>query len=222
MRELDWKGPQPDWLVCMKFGQTSHLEAFRRGELYTQPLQFFAAIEDDELRGDSFEGVCRIAQPQDISKLSIKSQNGDEIVISGEMFRGPVLMSYGEEINCNVFCMFSVINPANCFCDFRNHKFGDSFVIVLDTNEFLQRASRGAKDRGFSLDFALIEYFDPKTHSGRTGPFRKPKQFSHQKEFRLSLTPSTSCSYVLDIGDISDITTPPQPLAQFNTLLKFE
>jgi hypothetical protein len=216
-----WKGPQPSWLIAMKFGDQAHMEAFRAGQLYTKPLTAFAAMEKDELRKDRFEGASRISQPRDIKRLTIRSADGKEIIITSNDLAGPLLMSYGPEVSCNVFCMFSITVPANNFCDDRNFKFGDSFVLVLDTMKFIRRVSRAARRMSFGFDAALVEYFDADGYTGRTGPFRKPDAFAYQQEFRLVLRPGLAEPYILDVGDLSDITSPVHRLAEINQLCDF-
>jgi hypothetical protein len=216
-----WKGPQPKWLVAMKFGERAHMEAFRAGQLYTKPLSAFAAMEEDALRKDRFEGASRISQPHAIKRLTIRSADGKEIIITSKDMAGPLLMSYGPEVACNVFCMFSITVPENDFCNPQNFNFGDSFVIVLDTMKFIRRVSRAARRLGFGFDAASVEYFDEDGYSGRTGPFRKPRTFAYQQEFRLVLRPGSAEPYTVDVGDLSDITSPVHPLNEINQLCDF-
>jgi hypothetical protein len=205
----------------MKFGDRAHMEAFRAGKLYTKPLSAFAEMEKDELRKDRFEGASRISQPHAIKRLKIRSADGKEITITSEDLAGPLLMSYGPEVACNVFCMFSITVPQNDFCDSRNLRFGDSFVIMLDTMKFIRRVSHAARRLGFGFDAALVEYFDEDGYSGRTGPFRKPSAFAYQQEFRLVLRPGSAEPYILNVGDLSDITSPVHPLADINRICEF-
>ena len=69
--ERDRKGPQPPWIIVMKFGEKAHMEDFRSGRLYTRPLFAFATLEKDALRQNRFEGTSRISQPQDISEIRL-------------------------------------------------------------------------------------------------------------------------------------------------------
>jgi hypothetical protein len=206
----------------MKFGQREHLEEFRRGSLFTRPLAYYATLErNDRLRADRFEGTKSIVQPKDIRHLKITPPSGPEIVITPDQFRGPISFSHGPEIDCNVFCLFSITEPANNFCDPRNFAFGDSFVIILDTQEFLDRLGAAAIREGRGFDARLVTYYDPDTYSGDTGPFRKPDEFAYQKEFRVVIRPATAEPYRLEIGSIADITTPVHPLDTINALCDF-
>lgn len=219
--EESWKGLQPKWLIAMKFGQREHLEQFRAGQLFTKPLEAFAKMERDEVRHDRLEGASRITQPDAIRRLTLTSGDGQVIDFDSKDLVGPLVMSYGEAVNCNVFCMFSITSPANNFCDARNFGFGDSFVIVINTHVFLTRVAAGAQHAGFSFDVGVVEYYDERTFSGLTGPFRKPNRFAYQNEVRLAFRPGLIEPQTIDVGDLGDITSDIHPLSDINTLCDF-
>jgi len=89
----------------------------------------------------------------------------------------------------------------------RNFKFGDTFVLILNPIEFLNRVKRAASQREIEIHHKLVEYVDREKYNGPMGPFRKFKEFFYQNEFRILVSPPESqCPYILNIGDISDIT----------------
>jgi hypothetical protein len=105
--------------------------------------------------------------------------------------------------------------------DSRNFAFGDSFVVILDSQEFLDRIGQAAKQIGFRTDCHLVEYFNPDIYSGEVGPFRKPNSFEYQREFRVIITPGTVEPVKLKVRSLKDITTPIYSLADINKLVQF-
>jgi hypothetical protein len=144
---------------------------------------------------------------------------------TGQVFHlqpvSPILINMGVRAY-NVFCMYSV-PTSHCGSpevDPRCFDFGDSFVAVLDSQKFLNRVKRAAEKLGFSLDCHLVEYFDPDAYSGEVGPFRKPKHFDYQQEFRIIITPGTVEPVKLKVRTLKDITTDIFSLADINTLIE--
>jgi hypothetical protein len=211
------------WAVLLKFGKRPHLEQFRNhGLLYMNPQNYFSKLDGDLARNDRFEGTDKVFQPNALKHLVIENNvDGTKIVIRPADMAGPLLMSMGKS-SCNVYCMFSVTSVTPGFAvDVRNHAFGDSFTIVLNTQEFLDRVCSAAKVANFTCEYRLVEYYDPHTHSGETGPFRKPSTFAYQNEFRLIVRPGSIGPIKLAAGSLLDITTPIYPLSDINELVDF-
>jgi hypothetical protein len=212
-----------DWQMLLKFGQRQHIESFRNnGLLHMNPSDYFSALEDDHVRTDRFEGTDQIQQPHDISHIRIEAiDEGNVFWLRPRDLAGPVLLNFGRS-RYNIFCMFSVENPGDgLFVDERNFAFGDSFIIVLNTQAFIDRVCTAAAAVGFCCEYKPIEYYDVATHSGETGPFRKPSNFAYQQEFRFALSPGDKSPVRLTLGDLTDITSPIFALSDINTLVTF-
>jgi len=185
------------------------------------PLRYFSKLESDLVRTDRFEGTSTIIQPQDIGEFTLTSILGT-VTAQPSDFVGPVLISRNRTASCNVYCMFAVTRPVDgTLVDRRNLKFGDSFVLILNTQEFLNRVSSAMKTAGLSCKGGLVEYYDCEKHSGETGPFRKPSTFQYQSEFRLIVYPGSSDPVRLNVGSLVDITSEVLPLSDVNKHLDF-
>jgi len=217
-----WNG----WAVLIKFGERQHLNELRHeGLLHLNTTKFFSDLEakSDIVRADRFEGTDRIFQPAAIKNLTIANEaQGINIVIPPDHLAGPLLISLGKNFPCNIYCMFAVTKPGSSpFVDESNFDFGDSFTIVLNTKEFVNRVCNAAKAAGLACDYGLVEYFDPDVHSGETGPFRKSSHFSFQNEFRFVFRPASDKAIKLRLGNLESITSPVLPLRDINKLVDF-
>jgi len=198
------------FVVPLKFGEKAHLEALRNhGLIYAKHIRAFANERVDLTRNDRYEGTEQILQPRDLSSLIIKdNKSAKEFNIPGSHFTGPLRFSLGKTPYCNIFSMFGLTEPSDLQpIDSRLLRFGDSFIIVLDTQEFLNRILTAAWKAKLHVEWKFIDYFEERTFSGETGPFRKPSSLSWQREFRLAFQPASIDPLQLIVGDLSDITT---------------
>lgn len=212
------------WMVLLKFGQRRHLEEFRHdGLLYMNPQQYFTDLEGDLVRGDRFEGTDMIHQPKDVKHIRIENNvNGDVVLIKPEDMVGPLLIRLSKTQPCNLFCMCAVAQPVDgSFVDERAFEFGDSFIIVLNTQEFMNRICAAVRSAGFGYAHGLVTYYDADDYSGETGPFRKPSVFAYQQEFRFSIMPGSRDPVRLAVGSLENITTPIHSLADINKIVDF-
>jgi hypothetical protein len=171
-------------------------------------------------RGDRYEGTHHIVQPEQIRKFTIKGESGIETGISRQAFASPLRINLGGHV-INVFCMFALyhfVPPP--VVDERNFCFGDSFVVVLNTQDFIDRFAASATANGLKFELGRVEYYDEKIYTGETWIFRKPKCLAYQSEFRFAISPGTIRPVVIDIGSLESLTTPVLPAKQVNSLVR--
>jgi hypothetical protein len=212
-----------EFLILLKLGKRDHLEALRQeGLLYMNPLAYFSKLELDAARADRLEGTTRIIQPKHVGEFKFSHPIlGEHRVPPGDL-AGPVLISMNRIASCNIYCMFAITKPIDGeILDARNLEFGDSFVLILNTQEFINRMNKAAKISHLAGERKLVEYYDPEEYSGDTGPFRKSSAFAHQNEFRLILRPGSDEAIKFKIGSLVDITSPVLPLSEINRILNF-
>lgn len=211
-------------MFLFKFSQRQYLEEFRRnGLLYMNTLAHFSSLERDPVRGDRFEGSDQIHQPKDIRHICLTNSESDKVfTFRSESIVGPVLIGFGR--HRNVYCMFALINKIikGEFVDSRAFGLGDSFIVVLRTQEFIDRVCAAAERSHFRYSFGSVQYYDENSYSGDTGPFRKPGSFAYQQEFRFLIEPGSGQPIKLCVGNLEDITSPILPLAEINRIVEFE
>ena len=182
-----------------------------------QPAQDLTRSLRVRLRCDSFEGVGRTI-PANGAVLNIKI--GEEFQPVGQL-SGAIQWRPTAGIKANVFCMYALRPPDSpVFVDERNLRFGDTFAVLINGEEFLRRVRTAAESCGHKLEYHLVEYFDEETYTGEVGIFRKRNAFRYQSEFRIALVPGIKGPYSFAIGDLSDITLT-GPLAELNQRLRF-
>ncbi|MCQ4160835.1 hypothetical protein NON00_12945 [Roseomonas sp. GC11] len=213
------------FFILMKFGRREHLQDFRvRGAVYMRSFGYFKRLEGDVARGDRLEGTTRILQPHHVGSfvLDASSAGMGKVSLDPRDMVGPIEFGLSDEHSANMFCMYRLDRPTDLFpIDKRVIDFGDTFVMVTNTSEFLNRFRAAAQRAGMVGAGNKVEYFDPGEYSGETGPFRKSREFEYQQEYRFVLRPGSALPITLLLGSLLDITTPILPTERLDELLDF-
>lgn len=207
----------------IRFSKREYNEQLRDvGLLHMKPLSYFVELESESSRGDPFEGTTNITQPKHIGEFTISSPLAGKIDVDPSELAGPIRISLNKTSTCNVYCMFAITQTVDgALVDERNIEFGDSFVLILNPTEFLNRVSLAARERGFRVECGLVDYYDAENYSGKTGRFKKRSIYSHQNEFRIVVEPGSEEPVNLLVGSLIDITSEVLPSSEANSLLDF-
>jgi len=166
--------------TLVKFGQYEHICQLRdQGLLYMNTLLYFRQIEDEELRGDKFEGVADVKRGNS-GKVTPKNDPENQFIVS----RWEIRRDLPQLEKINVFCMCAVRPSMGNFpVDKRNFRFGDYALILTNPQEFIDRISSQLESGNINHKANLVEYIS--NYAGEVGPFRKLKDFAYQSEWRL-------------------------------------
>lgn len=205
---LDVKGTP-----LIKFQSAERIESLRKGHLYAKTLKYYRDLEketgDDEI-GDEFEAMFHVNE----GYLRV-AETGEKICLNNALI---------QTANSNdfVFCMFGIYPSLSkfSFTDKQKEKmlsFGDTALVILDSDEFIRRVYAAAEREGYETHFGAVNYFDPTVDNinvivsllkGMWNiAFWKRNKYTYQQEGRFVFTPGNGDDHIdLDIGDISAIT----------------
>ena len=188
--------------TLLKFGHYEHiLQLQDEGLLYLNNLPYFWEIEDEELRGDPFDGVAEVARGH---KVVLPIPNGKELTLEGSW---TIRMHPFEPEKINIFCMYALRPFSGTFpVDERNFRFGDYAIVITNRPEFMNRIASSLKAQGVKGEARLVEYVND-DHIGKMGPFRKLKRFIYQSEWRLVCYGGSGEARKIRLGSIRDIST---------------
>jgi len=191
----------------LKFGAATHMKALlREGLIYCNTVRYFQRLEQDQLRGDSFEGLCHFF------RLSTHDLYVADTLIADP--GGTISITRRADLRKNIFCVYSVGTNLG-FIDHLNFRFGDMCVFINNPPEFNRRieiALRALKPRGqINVEGQLVKYVDRKNYDGPVGPFVKFDEFAYQSEFRYVMSPGIGRPFSFRIGSIEDIATAFEP-----------
>ncbi len=208
-------------MFLFKLGQREHMEQFRKGMLYMNTLNYFRDLESNPARTDRYEGATHIFQPNEVV-ITLSAPGFNEILVDSKDLAAATTMSMNSELCCNLFCLYAITEPVNGTLFPPEHEwFGDSMVLVLNTQEFLNRVVDAARTRNLSGKCKLVKYFDDAAYTGKLDRFWKSKRFAHQREYRIAIDSPGKDPLVLEIGDITGITSEVLPFGDADNILKF-
>lgn len=201
----------------IKFGEYKYMEQMQRGQLYFRPLGDFSKLEMKELeketphlRYDIYEGTEKIYSPK---HTTVKI---GEVTIGPSELAGPVRVAKEESNKIPILCMYAITHKLveNFIKGKQAHvihneclKFGDTALIITNIPEFFERIKTSARKLNINVSGDLVKYFNINEYHGDWGPFRKPNEYKYQSEYRIVLgNKKIDSQFILDIGDISDIS----------------
>lgn len=191
-------------LALLKFGRREHIEELvTEGHLFRRPLADFVPMEEDELRGDRNEGLTSYIQASG-GEFRRQDRNGQWQTLGTIM--GPLRYRDPGALDTTVFCGYALRASASLsLINQSNLRFGDTFAIFTEGDEFLRRVRAAAERDGLQIQTGLVKYVDPTSYNRVMGPFRKLSTFAYQSEFRLIIAPGTGMPPSLRAGSLADI-----------------
>lgn len=197
----------------IKFQSAERINSLQRGHLYAKTLKYYRELEketgDDEI-GDEFEAMLHINK----GHFRILD-TGEEIPLNDTLMQT-------DNSDDFVFCMFGIYPSSQSFSfsDEQKEKmlsFGDTALVILDSEEFIKRVTTAAEAKGYKAHFGAVKYFDPTVDNANilisllngmwNIAFWKREKYIYQQEGRFVFTDGNGEDHIdLDIGDISDIS----------------
>jgi len=203
--------PQIEVFHFLKFGAKEHItDLFENGTIYCKPFDYFINIEDQEVRGDKYEGTKRISNYHEHQKLEVRfkiKETGKTINLNPKFFH---LREHVNDIQGNLFCLYALKTPeistkSSFKIDSRVSEFGSLCLKINDVKEFHGRLTNELKKQNQNYRTGLIEYYDKHKINDEIGLFRKPLEFEWQKEFRLFIDRQQKDSFTFKLGSLKDI-----------------
>ena len=195
----------------IKFGKKEHIINFHaKGQMRFGPVDEFAKMEDGNLRGDELENVAELKYFGD-SKIYLKPVNApDSEYKSLDAVNAKMMSRYTEPIG-HLFCLYAINADRKSInttfrIDASVKGFGEYFMIIKDTDEFLRRIRIAMDKQKWKWSYSMVEYVDFTKYNGKKTVFQKDIKYSYQREFRVFIKNKASNPLFLEIGDLSDIS----------------
>lgn len=187
-----------------KYLPSAYVERFiNNGEVLFRSLSYFRSYEEQQVRGDPYEGV-RLYQPQEGLHLT-KLENGENIVINGA-FESKV-----REREILILCMSSLKNE-----DLAKKFTSEACIEIYNKAAFLSLIRASLKRRraykSSRLLYGEVQYYQPESHPKSVWALpekivmRKTMHYEWQHEYRIAFGAAGS----LDVEAVTtQITTTP-------------
>ena len=187
--------------TLVKFGKHEHICQLRdQGLLHMKPISYFRQIEDEELRGDRYEGIAGVHRGDSGTATPENDLEHPFIINKWEL-----LLELPQLERMNIFCLCAVRPSMGSFpVDDKNFRFGDYALVLVNPQEFINRISSKLKSLHIDHKADLVEYVS-EDYTGEMGPFKKLSRFAYQSEWRLTCSGCSGEDIQIPIGDIKDI-----------------
>ena len=190
--------------MFLKFGSEADInDLYENGTIYMNPIDRFRKIEDEELRGDKYEGVNRIwnLPSGEFEIPSIKRKVKYISMHLKENYKNVLGNIY------SIYCIssYGFPSPNDFLIDKKVERFGSHFLMVKDNQRFLQLIEDKLNLLGLKFDHDFVRYYDKKSINGQITLFQKPNEFEYQKEFRIYVDSALLTPLVFKIGSLKNI-----------------
>lgn len=225
------------WLL--KFcKERAHADDFIAGSLFLRRLDYFRGLEEaDDGRGDRFEGVSHIMQPDMGVVMRV---NGVQLSTSSSDWASAALITPQAILDQHALCVyagssgpFTSLYQEN-IDEFRQYMRvpekcasmgGEHVVCVHNVTAFQERLGAACQRERFNVTGRLVTYYDEGAFHGTLEPmgFCKSRRFEWQRERRFLIDgrgrlPDPAR---LEIGSLADIASV-MDLSTFNATLTLD
>jgi hypothetical protein len=196
----------------IKVGKYEHIRALHHdGIIHCKTVKHFATIEDNQ-RCDILEGVT-YTKYLGQCEISFKSIDAPETEYKRFGFAEDTRINNSpNEAMGNLFCMTGINLwdcPVNQPKKVHPHikGFGNCFVLIHNSNEFVSRVKAAAINEGLSLHHGSIEYKDFSNFTGYKTCFQKDNLYRPESEYRFHFNYHKEETINLKVGDLTDISS---------------
>lgn len=205
-------------LLLAKVGEIEHLRALQKGEVYMKPLGFHKQNEKNHPNlgvGDRKEGILQEFTPEMDFEMIVDGEKVEGVV------RAEVTMNAANPVFCCLLVDYSQVRNGaleirfdpRMIADFANDPTKEYGFLLFEHKGFMERVQSACVRNRIGWIARSVIYTDDFlsrmiVENGLIVPpaFFKKTELSYQKEFRILLYENVEDHYILDIGDISDIS----------------
>ncbi len=188
--------------MFLKIGKEEHVkDLYENGTVYINTIEYFRKMEDDELRGDGYEGASEIINslPGTFRIPGIDQEFKYEKIHIKKAY---------EEVLGNIYSLYCISskdfpNTLDFKFDEKNLRLGTHCLMIKDNQYFLDKIQSKLRNRGFKYRHGFVNYYDKdKISNKKLTLFDKPKEFVYQKEFRFYVHNNKIEPIKLQIGSL--------------------
>ena len=190
-------------IFFLKLGSEENiLDLFENGTIYMNTIEYFRKVEDEELRGDKYEGVSRVINSlQGTFKIPGIEREFNYIKVH--------LRESYKEVLGNIYSLYAISskgysNPLDFEFDKRNLRFGTHGILIKNLPLFFSKIESELKRNNLKFNHGFVDYYDKEEVCKEISLFEKPNEFEYQKEFRFYIENDKIEPIKIQIGSMKD------------------
>lgn len=185
------------------------IDLLENGTIYFNTIEYFQKLENNEARGDKYEGTTNIQNFNESDKyiLTITDpKTGKEIKMKTKKVH---LRQFLTEMKGNIYSMYCLKSPEVLDPNFKTDKkvkeFGSHVVIIKNVDRFVQLICKKLDELNILYRGQLVNYYEKNKVHGDITVFDKSMEFEYQKEYRIVLYSNQIKPFIIKIGNINEI-----------------
>ncbi|WP_218598581.1 hypothetical protein [Polaribacter sp. NJDZ03] len=194
----------------IKFGNKDNMIDFiENGTIYFNTIEYFKKLEEQIARGDKYEGTTRIQNFHESDNYTLTITDPEtkkEIKIKNSKIHYHQSLN---DIKGNLFSMYCLKTPELLAKDFKIDQkvknFGSHFVMIRDSDKFLELVSKELEKQNIPFKGKLVNYYQKEKINGEITPFDKTTEYEYQKEYRIVLFSNEIKPIIIQIGNLRKI-----------------
>ncbi|WP_147266189.1 hypothetical protein [Polaribacter sp. WD7] len=190
--------------MFLKLGSLENItDLYENGTIYINTIEYFKKIEDNDLRGDNYEGASEIINslPGTFRIPGIDRDFKYEKVHLKKSF---------DQVLGNIYSLYCISskgfpNPLDFRIDEKNLRFGTHCLLIKNSQYFFDKIQSELKNKGFDFRHGFVNYYDKDNVTNKELTlFDKPMEFEYQKEFRFYVHNNKLEPIKIRIGSLKD------------------
>jgi hypothetical protein len=182
-------------------------ELIDTGHIFMNPLFTHQSPGANTQRHDPLEGVWDNAYRENFTmQMSVDGENSKGLHVAKANFNNRHDLTGYYSYSLNAVKLEDIRNAGVFAPKPEMTEFGDSYAIIRDTGEFLNRIDSQLNSLGYEFKRGFVRYYDETaTQSGLT-LFDKRSSLAHQMEYRYIVRAKDNPDHIsINIGNLSDI-----------------
>jgi hypothetical protein len=185
----------------LKFGSEKNItDLYSVGTIYMNTIEYFRKYEDEELRGDKYEGASWVKNSLPGTFLI----PGSDQIFNYQKVH--IRQAY-EEVLGNIYSLYSISshgipNFLEFKMDERLVRFGTHCLMIKDNQYFLDQMRKQLTANSHEFHEGFVNYYDKEKANKQLTLFEKPLEFEYQKEFRFYVKSDNLQPIKINIGSL--------------------
>jgi len=188
--------------MFIKFGSLENIQdLYENGTVYLNTIQHFRDYEDQQLRGDAYEGASKV-------KNSLPGTFRIPGIDRDFLYEKIHLKEAYKKVIGNIYSLYCIsssgtpYNPQDFVVDSRVQEFGSHCLLVKNNFYFFEKIKEVLKANNYISHDGFVNYYDKEKYTGDVSLFDKPQEFAFQREFRFYVENSSIKPIVVQIGSL--------------------
>jgi len=178
-------------VLFIKFGSEENIKSlYENGLIYLNTIDYFQKLEDNDVRGDKFEGTVNIKNFKKTDELKLEitdTTTGEKMNLKPSKLQ---LRHYDSNPKGNLYSLYCIkqsdfLNTDELIIDSKVKEFGTHALFIRHTKIFIDKLTAEITKLNMFYKAKPIEYYDHENINSEINLFQKIQEYKYQSEYRI-------------------------------------